>query len=101
MLRLRFSESADQIARGFSVYLDQNHWSSQTAEVLSGLYAVLPPNPAAWAPRAWLDAEVVRRDDVFPRVVARRSADLQLWLRAADTWPGWAGGTTLSRLTIG
>ncbi len=90
MLRLRFSESAEQIARGFSVYLDQNRWNIQTAEVLSGLYAVLPPNPAAWAPRAWLDAEVVRRGDVFPRVLALRPADGQLWL-ARGRYLAWLG----------
>jgi tetratricopeptide (TPR) repeat protein len=80
MLKLRFTDDASQIARAFGVYVDQNHWNDQTARVLSGLYAVLPPGRAAWEKRAWLDAEVVRRESLFPRVLAARPADSQLWI---------------------
>jgi len=90
MLRLRFSNQASEIAGGFRVYLDQNHWNGQTAGVLSGLYSILPPNPAAWGPRAWLDMEVVRREDIFPRVLALRPTDAQLWV-ARGRYLAWLG----------
>jgi serine/threonine protein kinase/tetratricopeptide (TPR) repeat protein len=90
MIRLRFSDNPTEIARAFGVYLDQNRWSAQTAEVLAGLYRALPPNPAAWAPRAGLDTEVVRREDIFPRAVAQRPNDTQLWL-ARGRYLAWLG----------
>jgi Flp pilus assembly protein TadD len=96
MLRLRFSDDGGQIARGFGVYLDQNHWNVQTADVLAGLYRALSPNPNAWAPRAWLDGEIARRDDVFPRVVADRPTDTQLAI-ARGRYLAWLGRWSAAR----
>ena len=90
MLKQRFSSDGAEIARGFGVYLDQNQWSFATAEVLSGLYLALPPNPAAWAPRAWLDGEVARREHLFSLVLADRPTDTQLWI-ARGRYLAWLG----------